>query len=348
MSVFDLTGSIGKTNMPQLEYKGWQQTRTTDAIRTTITVAQKQEVLTALVFGTYPWSQGQSQFLNPDCYRVGAWFGNDYVFGPNLGTLEEAKIMPADGPFWNLQLSYNKSLSTYIENPTSSTTSGEPTENSLTVKMLSMPIETHSGYVYRWNHALMGCCIQSTESAAIIQAASGANLNQAEALINSDQYRGRLKWIKSPDQIPTEKETVTMPNETTSAGYWKVMVGMTKPGVEVYQMPTYEIVEKAKHSNRNNAAWAVAAYGGFLRYPGGTGDFGLQNKFFPTAATNNIYHWRCLGAQLDFDGKMWVATCTYEWSPDPRGWDQELYKVSPAGYGYNNKNSIFYIPPLTP
>ena len=176
--------AIGRTTNPQLEYKGWEQSRTTEALRTTVTLAQTKEVLTALV-GT------------PN-YTVGAWYGQGYIWGDFLGTLEEAKIQPGDGPFWNLQLSYNNPLSTSITTPTS-TISADPTENSLVVKMLSMPLETHPNYIYRWNHALLGCCLTNEEIQTVTGIALTAKLSAAEALINSDDYRGRLRWIKSPD-----------------------------------------------------------------------------------------------------------------------------------------------------
>ena len=178
----------------QFDYKGWQQTRTTEALRTTVTVQSTKEKLTGVI-GTGNYIVGHS------------YMGNQGMYGTDLGVLQSVKIQQADGPFWNLVLQYNNPLSTSITTPTS-TINEEPTENSLVVKMQSMPLETHPNYIYRWNHALLGCCLTSSQISTITGVAVSAKLSAAEALINNDLYRGRLKWIKSPDEIPTEKETV--------------------------------------------------------------------------------------------------------------------------------------------
>lgn len=34
-------------------------------------------------------------------------------------------------------------------------------------------------------------------------------------------------------------------------------------------------------------------------------------------------NWLCEGGSVSYDGKYWIATCTYAHSPD--GWDQDLY-----------------------
>lgn len=317
-----------RTNNPniQLEYKGWQQTRTTEALRTTVILQSTKEKLTGVI-GT-------------GSYIVGAsYMGNQGMYGSDLGVLQTAKISQDDGPFWNLTLQYNNPLTTSITTPTS-TISADPTENSLTVKMLSMPIETHQNYIYRWNHALMACCMTTQEINAVTGIALTATLSTAEALINSDTYstyRGRLKWIKSPDQIPTEQETVTMPNNTTSAGYWKVIVGMKKPGVEYYQIPTYEIQERAKHSKREDASWSIAQRSGKIAFPK-FGDFGIQGYFHTLGDTPRGY-WLCQGGGIDYDGKNWIANCTYLYSPDPNGWDLEMYDFATTYADYKSASN---------
>ena len=321
--------AIGRTTNPQLEYKGWEQSRTTEALRTTVTLAQTKEVLTALV-GT------------PN-YTVGAWYGQGYIWGDFLGTLEEAKIQPGDGPFWNLQLSYNNPLSTSITTPTS-TISADPTENSLVVKMLSMPLETHPNYIYSWNHALSGCCLTNEEIQTVTGIALTAKLSAAEALINSDDYRGRLRWIKSPDQIPTEKETVTMSDESTSAGFWKVIVGMKKAGVEYYQIPTYEIQQRAKHAKREDASWSIAQRSGKIAFPK-FGDYGIQGYFHTLNSGTPRGYWLCQGGGIEYDGKNYIANCTYLYSPDPNGWDLQMYQFATTYADYysdsqGNKNKI--------
>lgn len=319
--------SIGNKTYPnnpniQLQFKGWQQSRTTEALRTTVTVQSTKEKLTGAV-GT-------------GNYIVGASYMGQQTYGKDLGVLEEIKISQDSGPFWNMTLSYNNPLSTSITTPTS-TISADPTQNSLAVVMLSMPIETHPNYIYRWNHALMGCCLSASEISTITGIALTAKLSAAEALINDESYKGRLKWIKSPDQIPTEKETVTMPNDSTSAGYWKVIVGIKKPGVESYDLPTYEIQQKAKHNKRQDASWALTQINGKIAFPK-FGDFGIQGYFHTLGQTPRGY-WLCQGGGIEFDGKNYVTNCTYLYSPDPNRWDLQIYDFATSYADYKNKSS---------
>lgn len=313
----------------QLDYKGWEQTRTTEALRTTVIVQSTQERLTGVI--------GTGDFI------VGASYMGNQTYGKDLGILQTAKISQGDGPFWNLTLQYNNPLSTSITTPTS-TISADPTENSLVVKMLSMPLETHPNYIYRWNHALLGCCLTNQEINTVTGIALTAKLSAAEALINSDDYRGRLRWIKSPDQIPTEKETVTMSDESTSAGFWKVIVGMKKPGVEYYQIPTYEIQQRAKHTKREDASWSIAQRSGKIAFPK-FGDYGIQGYFHTLNSGTPRGYWLCQGGGIEYDGKNYIANCTYLYSPDPNGWDLQMYQFATTYADYysdsqGNKNKI--------
>ena len=45
------------------------------------------------------------------------------------------------------------------------------------------------------------------------------------------------------------------------------------------------------------------------------GDFGIVKKLGG--------NWLCEGGSVSYDGKYWIATCTYAHSPD--GWDKDLY-----------------------
>lgn len=48
------------------------------------------------------------------------------------------------------------------------------------------------------------------------------------------------------------------------------------------------------------------------------GDFGITANFGG--------NWLCEGGSVSYDGKYWIATCTYTHSPSKNGWDEDLYK----------------------
>ena len=93
---------------------------------------------------------------------------------------------------------------------------------------------------------------------------------------------------------------------------WKMF--MTMPGVESYDFPIYELTEIGKHSSQSQAGWAVAERSGLIATPQ-NGDFGITDKLSGD--------WLCEGGSVSYDGKWWIATCTYAHSPD--GWDTRLY-----------------------
>ena len=95
---------------------------------------------------------------------------------------------------------------------------------------------------------------------------------------------------------------------------WIIMQDKTKPGVETYDYPVYEITESSRYSNKNKAGWAVQHRAGRISSPT-LGTFGISYG-----------NWLCEGATISYDGKDWVSTCTYVHSPD--GWDTDLYSSS--------------------
>lgn len=113
------------------------------------------------------------------------------------------------------------------------------------------------------------------------------------------------KWVKSPSELP----------ETNADGKrWKVYKRPTKEGIDYYQVPTYELTESSKHNSQKQAGWATAKKAGKIAVPK-NGDFSIVKNYGG--------NWLCEGASISFDGKFWIANCTYVWSPD--GWDKDLY-----------------------
>ena len=312
--------SIGNgTNNPniQSDYRGFTQTRNDNTLNTQITYQSTKEKLQSAMTSTY---------------KVGT---ND----ANYGRIDSLKLNQANGPFWQLVVEYNQPLSAGVI-ITTGTNDKKATQNSLTVRMVSMPIESHPNYKYIWNHSLASCYGSNQIDFAEI---SGLNAQQAQDFLSGhidEDGICHVKWIQNDSQLPAEPMEV-VDGEQTYKQPWKVNYYMTKPGVTSYDFPTYTIVQNARHKSRQNAAWSIAVKNGKLKFPT-YGDFGLQSKFFSgdASATPPKYHWLCLGGGVNFDGKYWIANCSYEWSPDPNGWDQEIYEVASDGYDKNNNNPI--------
>lgn len=306
--------SIGNgTSNPnvELKYKGFEQNRTDQSLNTQITFQSTQQKLQDVMSTTY---------------KVGT---QDATYG----RIDSLKLTQDAGPFWNLIVTYNQPLSAGVIITTGN--DDKATQNSLTVRMLSLPIESHPNYKYIWNHSLA-----SNYGSSQIAYSEISGLNAQQAADFAAAHSGRVRWISNDSQLPTEPLVVENEgSEDVFTYYWKVEFEMTKPGVTSYDFPTYEIVQNARHKSRNNAAWSLATKSGKLKFPT-YGDFGLQSKFYPSDATNQKYHWLCLGGGVNFDGKYWIANCTYQWSPDPNGWDLQMYEVASGGYSKNNNNPI--------
>lgn len=306
--------SIGNgTNNPnvEMEYKGFTQTRTDDTLNTQITYQSTKEKLQSVMTSTY---------------KVGT---NDTTYG----RIDRLNLTQDAGPFWNLVVEYNQPLSAGIIITTGN--DNKATQNSLTVRMLSLPIQSHPNYKYIWNHSLA-----SNYGSSQIAYSEISGLNAQQAADFAAAHSGRVRWISNDSQLPTEPLVVENEgSEDVFTYYWKVEFEMTKPGVTSYDFPTYEIVQNARHKSRNNAAWSLATKSGKLKFPT-YGDFGLQSKFYSGDANSGKYHWLCLGGGVSFDGKYWIANCTYQWSPDPNGWDLQMYEVASGGYSKNNNNPI--------
>lgn len=319
-------------NVPKIKQQGFSQNCTADSIQTTITYQSREPVLTGKIWT--PQHDGE--------WKCGQ---NDV----NYGRLDSINLQQADGPFWNATLTYTQPLSTNIIVTTDNNDNKNATTNSLNIRMLSLPLEKNPNYVYTWNHILIGLSGYAPTTAAV-QNIELSSISRENAINLYNEHSNCIRWIRDVSQLPTQPQKISVetPSETpgedpviTTESYrWYIMYDMSKPGVEYYQIPTYEITESTKHKSRNNAAWCAAQRSGRLKFPT-FGDFGLT-KYYYTNPSPSCYYWLCQGGGISYDGKYWVAQCTYIWSPDLSGWDQQLYDVADGGYGADyTKNSIF-------
>lgn len=303
-----------------LEYQGFTQTRDQNNLNTQVTYQSTREIIESTITGNAKWKIGTVD---------DAW-----------GRLDSINSQPGDGPFWKAVLNYNQPLSSGVI-ITIPGDDKKPTQNSLTVRMMSMPIESHPHYKYCWNHSLATCQPNPYQLADI----SGFDAQQAQEFCAEHTSGGFcfMKWIQNDAELPTEPY-IQVEGDEEFINPWRVAVYMTKPGVSTYDFPTYEIREYAKHKERTDAAWSLAVKNGKLKFPK-YGDFGLESKLFDSShqPTSNppCYHWLCEGGGVNYDGKFWVADCVYLFSPDDNGWDNpDMYDVAPDGYGKNDNNPI--------
>ena len=331
----------GKTD--EIKYQGFQQNYTTESLQTIITYQSGREALENNIQAT------------TGTYIQGKWrCGQQYDYG----RLDSINLQQDQGPFWNATLTFSQPLSSGIIITTGGGDDKKATQNSLTVRMLSRQIEQHPNYRYYWNHILIrksnftsvsvgGYTYDISTPAGVVNLYAAMNnaskedsITMAQDVVNNSS--GAVKWIEDASQLPTETQTVedtsTTP-ATTKKVSWQIACMQTKAGVEYYQIPTYEVTEYSKHVNRNDAAWSIAQKSGKPRFPT-YGDFGLQNKFYPGDAASGVFHWLCLGGNINFDGKYWVAQCTYQWAGGS-GWDTEIYPCTTEDYDYDDKNDIF-------
>ena len=165
----------------------------------------------------------------------------------------------------------------------------------LSCGMLSVPIEKHEDYRAKWNHYLASS--QTTPSVpAWWDTATNAILSGTDA----KNYR----WLKSLSELPVGID---------SAGKtWTVIKQPVKPGVESYDLATYQITESAKFPSPERAGRMIANKLNKIGAPDQT--FGISEG-----------NWKCDSASVSWNGKHWVATMTWTRSGDGDGWDTDIY-----------------------
>lgn len=338
MSINYETGSIGGSSTPGVKYTylGFSQTKTNNSLNT-------QQ--------TYQSTKQRLQWMRD---HESTWQIN-YIH-PSYGRLESVNIEQKD-TFWNAVLNYTNPLNNGII-ITTPDDKDQPYNTNLDITMLSLPLEKHPNYVYNWNHLLISLHPYVYFPSLAISDPTKISKDLAMAMVNASS--GTLRWVKDQSQIPVQKEMVQAvdsqgnPTDEMIAAPWViasiattpgatnpenfVQVNRLKPGVEYYEIPTYEITEWGQYSNPCQCRWALIE-GGQLAYPR-LGDYGIQNYYHPELLTGTITagYWLCEGGNITFDGKYYNATCKYLWSPQPSGWDLDLYDFF-SGFAYYKQQS---------
>lgn len=224
-------------------------------------------------------------------------FASKYQIGSTskIGTLQNINVVQDEGPFWLCELTWSTQKDSN-GNDIADGTLAESKMSTLSIRMMSMPLESHPNYRTNWNYILIGL------QGAVLPVwwATQTTGNVSDPSI--------YKWVRDVNEIPLEAE---------NGRYWVMLANKMKKGVECYQMPIYQLTELSRHNSKSSAGWAVANKIGKISMPS-NGDFGVVAK--------NGGNWLCEGGSVTYNGKKWQASCTFAHAPG-EGWDLDLYKI---------------------
>ena len=292
--------SIAKTPSAELTYKGFVQTRTAQNLQTTITYQSTEKKLNDMITGVN--------------HKTSGWY---IGMSGDFGHLDKITMKQEEGPFWHADLQWNRPLSAGVIITTGN--SKKPTESQLTVSMIEMSLETLPNYATIWTKYLA----QRSDNEVSVTKEQLLALTGA-ARVDSDPTNNctTLKWLNDKSDLPDPQ-----PDDNGDIQTWSIKFEPTKLGIDYYLVPTYEITEYAKHGSRNDAAWSMSTRSGKLKFPQ-NGDFGLESRYPASADAQGRTgrRWLCLGGDISFDGKYYIARCTYRWANDPTGWDNDCYQ----------------------
>lgn len=223
-----------------------------------------------------------------------------------FGALENIRMSQAEGPFWNIELVYTIETGGGADHHIGGSSNG-PERTEINCTMISMPLESKKSYRKNWNYNLY---IASTKLGP-----------------ETDQWGNVIKYVPAWWKTATfeddhvEKETDYAWGKTRGelppppdGAQWIKLKNMTMPGVESYDFPTYSLTESTEYRSKSKAAWMLRHKAQRIAHPL-NGDLGLTAKFGG--------NWLCIGGSVAFNGKKWVVSLSYQYSPD--GWNEKLY-----------------------
>ena len=162
--------------------------------------------------------------------------------------------------------------------------------------MLSIPIENHKNYLAKWNHYLFAKAGENGEEPSVPDW-----WETATDTVMTAAMRRNYAWGSAYSDAPaTEGET------------WTCIGEPSKPGVNSYDVGTYQITEVARFRSMEAAGKMIQNLLNTICMPAYT--FGITGG-----------DWKCDGASVSYNGKYWLATLTYTRSGDEGGWDDDLY-----------------------
>ncbi len=200
------------------------------------------------------------------------------------GYLKSVQIQQEDGDIWAIQYKYSTATNSSANPPVTDTSYGEKSAT-LSGGMLQLPLEKHPNYLTCWNHYLFG------------HAGSPMFPAWYNTAKNTKSDDPAFVWGKALSERPDGMVVLADP---------------VKPGVNGYDIATYQVTETAK-----------------FRSSGKAGEF-VANKLNKISAPDTTFgitggNWKCDNATVSWRNKAWYATLTYTRSGDSEGWDPDLY-----------------------
>lgn len=233
-------------------------------------------------------------------------------YGSQLGGFVDAVNYHQKGPFWYADITI-----WWEQSSVSISAVRRPLHHSLRSIRISMPLSKKSGYKTKWDHFLWQRIplTDAEEEEEVGGSPASVTLPDAYATAETDApfcvsgvyYR----WTKTGTEL----------DGAPKAGcIWKCIASPTKPGVESWDYHTYQITESGEYHNEREAAWATETLLDRVRATPLLGDFGLSQVLPGSGWT-----WKCDDANVEFDGKHWVASLVWTLSGDASGWDPDFY-----------------------
>ncbi len=178
----------------------------------------------------------------------------------------------------------------------------------LTCGIMSMPLETHKKYLANWNYFLASADKVKKKSNGEYDTVETKTVpgwwDSAKDTILSATQALDYRWIKAPSELPG--------GIGKDSRVWHILKEPTKPGLESYDLATYQVQESVHYKTAKQCGSYVAGRMNKIATPGET--FGITGG-----------NWKVDGATIAWDGTKWKATLTYTMSGNDRGWDRDFY-----------------------
>lgn len=204
-----------------------------------------------------------------------------------------AAVSQSDGDLWQCEIRYQNTLGNL--NVSAPDDSYGKKSAQLSCGMLSMPLESHPDYRANWNYYL-----GARDDVLQIP----AWWKDAKNLLLEGDDAEKFKWIKSVGELP--------PGKDADGRTWRIMAEPQKPGMESYDVATYQVTESAKFPSPARAGKMICGKLNRISSPDQT--FGITGG-----------NWKCDSASVSWNGKYWIATLSYTRSGNAEGWDGDLY-----------------------
>ena len=246
----------------------------------------------------------QSRDRNEALYQE-QWYGTEaevdaYIATLSIGHWESGKgylhrwQKRQDNPhIWYVEVTYRVTYETAgneeVDDDSSSSSSAKT--YTLSVRNISIPIESKSGYKACWTHYLLGI--------------GGATLpawwSTATDTLLAPALRQYYEWVSSISEIPLEPDSRGL--------YWYILATPTKPGVQTYDQALFVVTEKSKHKTSTQAGNAISTHINTINTPPHT--FGITGG-----------NWKLDEGSVEHDGQKWIATRSWTHAD---AWDTDLY-----------------------